>query len=181
MMIRLLLTFLALSMTSYPLWAATASDYSLLGLKLATATKDDIRNGLYSWDGLEQSKATIYRKQFNRFYPKNILREAYRLDFRYEQDGHFSSLQLRYRPFAPEYNNSNKEIDTPDIVRQLIPMIGMPTRFKRMSSGLPSYNAYHWEDDKVSIMLDRENQQPGRPLILSVRMKNTALASNYIP
>ncbi len=182
MLIRLLLIFIALSMASYPIWAATASDYSLLGLKLVSANKDDIRQSLFSWDGFDQAKSTLYRKQFNRFYPKNILRETYRLDFRYEQDGRFASMQILYRPFSPEYANQKQGIDISDIVAQLTPIIGSPNaRFRRTASGLPSYNAYQWEDDKVSILLDREGQQAGRPPVLNVRMKNGNIASNYSP
>ncbi len=182
MLIRLLFIFIVLCMASYSIWAATASDYHLLGLKLVSTNKDEIQKSLYSWDGLDQSQSTLYRKQFNRFYPKNILRETYRLDFRYEQDGRFASMQVLYRPFLPEYANQNQGIDIPDIVAQLTPIIGAPNaRFRRTASGLPSYNAYQWEDEKVTIMLDREGQQPGRPPVLSVRMKNNDIASNYTP
>lgn len=182
MLIRLLFIFIVLCMASYSIWAATASDYHLLGLKLVSTNKDEIQKSLYSWDGLDQSQSTLYRKQFNRFYPKYILRETYRLDFRYEQDGRFASMQVLYRPFLPEYANQNQGIDIPDIVAQLTPIIGAPNaRFRRTASGLPSYNAYKWEDEKVTIMLDREGQQPGRPPVLSVRVKNNDIASNYIP
>jgi hypothetical protein len=169
-------------MLTQPLWAATASDYNLLGLKLVAANKQEIRNALFNWDGFDQTQSTLYRKQFNRFYPKNILRETYRLDFRYEQDGRFASMHILYRPFAPEYANNSKGIDIPDIVKQLIPMIGTPNaRLRRAVSGLPSYDAYRWEDEKMTILLDREDQQPGRPPVLSVRMKTGDVASNYIP
>jgi hypothetical protein len=169
-------------MASYPLWAASASDYNLLGLKLASANKDDIRKSFFTWDGFEQSKATLYRKQFNRFYPKNILRETYRVDFRYEQDGRFASMNMLYRPFSNEYTNTQQGIDIPDIVQQLVPIIGKPNmRLRRMVSGLPSYNAYQWEDDKVTILLDREGRNPGRPPVLSVSMKSGDIATNYNP
>ena len=180
MFIRLLFILLLINMTSYPLWAATASDYQLLGLKLATASKDDIRKNLYQWHSFEPTDTTRDNTSFNRFYTKHLLRETYRLDFRYEKDGQFSSMNMLYRPFYAEY--APKEIDIPDILKQLVPMIGSPNiRIKRVVSGLPAYNAYQWEDDTMSITLDHENQQTTRPPVLSVRMKSGVLASNYRP
>ena len=165
-----------------PLLAASASDYQLLDLKLLNANKEDIRKNLYKWDGFDQTESTLKRAQFNRFYPKNILREVYRLDFRYQKNNQFASLRILYRAFEPEFSNQAQGTDTEAIVQQLIPMIGMPkSRIYRTSSGVRGYNAYIWEDDNMSIVLDRESQHPGRPPILNIKAKTSDLSSNYRP
>lgn len=165
-----------------PLLAASASDYQLLDLKLLNADKEDIRKSLYKWDGFDQTQSTVKRAQFNRFYPKNILREMYRLDFRYQKNNQFASLRILYRSFEPEFSNQHQGIDTEAIVQQLIPMIGVPkSRKYRTSPGIRGYNAYTWEDDNMSIVLDRESQHPGRPPILNIKVKATDLARNYRP
>jgi len=165
-----------------PLYAATASDYQLLDLKLLNANKEDIRKNLYKWDGFDQTQSTVKRAQFNRFYPKNILREVYRLDFRYQKNNQFASLRILYRAFEPEFSNQPQGTDTEAIVQQLIPMIGMPkSRQYRTSPGIRGYNSYTWEDDKMTIVLDRESQHPGRPPILNIKAKTSDLSRNYRP
>jgi len=161
-------------------WTATASDFSLLGLKVSELSQTEIRQALYKWDGLMKPQASLHSKQMDRFYPVNILRETYRVDFRYELDGSFSSLQIRYRPYHSEYKNSNLPLSIKDVRAQLEPTIGSPTsRVRRTESVLQSYESYRWEDEQVSITLDFEDQQPGRPIVLQLRKKNTTLASNY--
>ncbi|MCL4556304.1 MAG: hypothetical protein B7Z05_01445 [Thiotrichales bacterium 32-46-8] len=161
-------------------WTATASDFSLLGLKVSELSQTEIRQALYKWDGVMKPQASLHSKQMDRFYPVNILRETYRVDFRYELDGSFSSLQIRYRPYHSEYKNSSLPLSIKDVRTQLEPTIGSPTsRVRRTESVLQSYESYRWEDEQVSITLDFEDQQPGRPIVLQLRKKNTTLASNY--
>ncbi|OYY24165.1 MAG: hypothetical protein B7Y68_04165 [Thiotrichales bacterium 35-46-9] len=161
-------------------WTATASDFSLLGLKVSELSQTEIRQALYKWDGVMKPQASLHSKQMDRFYPANILRETYRVDFRYELDGSFSSLQIRYRPYHSEYKNSSLPLSIKDVRTQLEPTIGSPTsRVRRTESVLQSYESYRWEDEQVSITLDFEDQQPGRPIVLQLRKKNTTLASNY--
>lgn len=185
MVLRLTLLLIGFSMIGYPLWAkaATPSDYQLLGLQLTTATKDEVTKSLSDWDGLLQADSTVMRKRFNRFYPKNILREAYRLDIRYDKENKFASLEILYRPFEPSYSNQAVGTDIPAILKQLTPMIGEPKyRYRRTSPGIPSYNAYYWEDEQTSILLDRQFEQPNGAPVLRVRMKETTtLAKNYLP
>lgn len=161
-------------------WAATPSDFSLLGMKVSEMSQTEIRQTLFKWDGLMKPQASLHSKQMDRFYPVNILRETYRVDFRYELDGSLSSLQIRYRPYHSEYKNSGLPLSIKDVRAQLEPTIGSPTsRIRRTESVLQSYESYRWEDEQVSITLDFEDQQPGRPIVLHLRKKNTTLASNY--
>ena len=161
-------------------WTATPSDFSLLGMKVKEMSQTEIRKALYKWDGVMKPQASLHSKQMDRFYPVNILRETYRLDFRYELDGSFSSLQIRYRPFHSEYNNKSTPLSIKAVRAQLEPTIGSPTsRVRRTDSVLENYESYRWEDEQVSITLDFEDQQPARPIVLHLRKKNTTLASNY--
>ena len=161
-------------------WTATPSDFSLLGMKVSEMSQTEIRQVLFKWDGVKKPQASLQSKQMDRFYPVNILRETYRVDFRYELDGSFSSLQIRYRPYHSEYKNSGLPLSIKDVRAQLEPTIGSPTsRVRRTESVLQSYESYRWEDEQVSITLDFEDQQPGRPIVLHLRKKNTTLASNY--
>lgn len=161
-------------------WTATPSDFSLLGLKVNEMTQEEIRKGLFKWDGVKKPAASLNSKQMDRFYPVNILRETYRIDFRYELDGSFASLHIRYRPYNSEYNNRNKPLSIKEVRAQLEPQIGSPTsRIRRQESALESYDSYRWEDEQVSITIDYENQQPGQPIILTLLKKNTSLASHY--
>ncbi|MBP7900543.1 MAG: hypothetical protein KAZ85_00935 [Gammaproteobacteria bacterium] len=161
-------------------WSATPSDFSLLGMKVSEMKQKDIRQTLYKWDGVMKPQASLHSKQIDRFYPVNVLRETYRLDFRYELDGSFSSLQIRYRPYHSEYHNSSKPLSINDVRTQLEPIIGSPiSRVRRNESVLQSTESYRWEDEQVSISLEFEDHQPGRPIVLHLRKKNTTLASNY--
>lgn len=161
-------------------WTATPSDFSLLGMKVSEMNQKEIRQTLFKWDGMIKPQASLDSKQMDRFYPVNILRETYRIDFRYELDGSFSSLQIRYRPYHSEYKNSSLPLSIKDVRAQLEPIIGSPiSRIRRTESRLESYETYRWEDEQVSITLDFEDQQPGRPIVLHLRKKNTTLASNY--
>lgn len=161
-------------------WTATPSDFSLLGMKVSEMSQTEIRQALYQWDGVQKPQASLHSKQMDRFYPVNVLREAYRIDFRYELDGSFSSLQIRYRPYHSEYNNRSLPLSIKDVRAQLEPTIGSPSsRVRRTESVLQSYESYRWEDEQVSITLDFEAQQPGRPIVLQLRKKNTALAQHY--
>ncbi len=161
-------------------WTATPSDFSLLGIKVSELSQSEIRQALYKWDGIMKPQVSLHSKQTDRFYPVNILRETYRIDFRYELDGSFSSLQIRYRPYHSEYKNSGLPLSIKDVRAQLEPTIGSPTsRVRRTESVLQSYESYRWEDEQVSITLDFEDQQPGRPIVLHLRKKNTTLESNY--
>lgn len=161
-------------------WTATPSDFSLLGMKVNDMTQKEIRKTLFKWDGVMKPETSLNSKQMDRFYPVNILRETYRIDFRYELDGSFSSLQIRYRPFHSEYNNKSTPLSIKAVRAQLEPTIGSPTsRVRRTDSILENYESYRWEDEQVSITLDFEDQQPGRPIVLHLRKKNTTLASNY--
>lgn len=170
-----------LSLTApFSVTAATASDFTLLGIHLTDMKQTDIRKALAQWDGL--NGVTIDNKHYDRFYPVTILRETYRIDIRYELDGSFSSLQLRYRPESTEYNNLRQGNALASIKQQLEPMIGAPNyRIRQYNPLVNSYHSYRWEDDRVSITLDYEGQQPGRPAMLQLRKKNTTLATNYTP
>lgn len=181
-MFRFLLLLGALSLASFPLWAASASDFTLLGMKLAGSDKEEIRKSLYDWDGFQQSPSSLYRKQWDRFFPKNLMRETYYLDFRYEKDGKFSSLRILYRPHHAEYSRPASSIDTQALLQQLVPLIGSPQqRVRHTSPGIAGYNGYRWEDEQSVIELAREDEHPARPVVLTMRMKNTELASNYQP
>jgi hypothetical protein len=145
------------------------------------STKDDIRKTLFEWDGLTGTQTTLFRKQLNRFYPKNILREMYRLDFRYQKDDQFASVEILYRPFEHQYHNTNATIDTQAVLTQLLPMIGQPQlRLRRTSPGITGYNAYVWEDDKMFVLLDHKDQHPNNPVLLQVRAKQGDMATQYL-
>ncbi|MCI4410999.1 MAG: hypothetical protein JHC38_04940 [Thiotrichales bacterium] len=162
--------------------AASVSDYTLLGMKVVEMKQVDIRNTLFKWDGFTKPQASLNSKRFDRFYPVNILREAYRVEFRYELDGTFASLQIKYRPFNSEFNNQHQGSNIQAVVAQLTPMIGSPkARIRRTSPGLTDYNAYQWEDDNATLSVDLEDRQPGRPVVLTLRKKATTLATNYLP
>jgi len=149
-------------------------------MKVSDMTQKTIRDTLFKWDGVIKPQTSLNSKQMDRFYPVNILRETYRLDFRYELDGSFSSLQIRYRPYHSEYSNLGKPLSIKEIRTQLEPTIGSPTsRVRRTESPFENYESYRWEDEQVSISLDFENQQPGSPIVLHLRKKNTTLASQY--
>lgn len=162
--------------------AASVSDYTLLGMKVMEMKQPDIRKTLFKWDGFTKPQASLNSKQFDRFYPVNILRETYRIEFRYDLDSSFASLQIKYRPFSSEFNNQHAGVNIPAVLAQLTPIIGSPkARIRRTSPGFADYNAYVWEDDNASLSLDLEDQQPGRPVILTLRKKTTTLATNYLP
>lgn len=161
--------------------ANSAAEFSLLGMNPLNLSQTDIRKQLAQWQGLDTASHVIDNERYDRFYPVHILRETYRIDFRYELNGQFASLQIRYRPQHSEYHNQTAGTDINAVRQQLESSIGLPSYRTRRVTALSSYDAYHWEDEQASILLDYEAQLPGRPVVLHLRKKDTSLAGQYRP
>ena len=202
-LVKFLLLTITLLILSTSLYAETASDFRLLDLSPVGANRDDITERIMNWDGLVKTPefgdiiatdimaariADLRKKNSQlslptilRFYPRGILREVYRIDFFYEDYDSFAGLRILYRPFNSAYSNKPQGIDIEAVVKQLTPTIGKPSkRIKRFVSGFPSYNAYQWEDDSVHILIDYEAQNPARPVMLQLMVKDTDIDKQYL-
>jgi hypothetical protein len=186
-----------------PVYAETASDFRLLDLTPVSSDRDGIATTLLQWDGLvktpefgdimatdiilarvkelQKKNDQLPMPTILRFYPRGVLREVYRVDFFYEDYQSLAGLRILYRPFHSEYSNKPEGTDIEAVMKQVSTSIGKPTqRLKRKVVGFPSYNAYIWQDDAVRISLDYEAQNPARPVVLQLTVKDTDMDKQYL-
>ena len=135
-------------------------DTKFLGLKLIDADLNKVREQLWDIGGFLQAQTTVRQRNIDKFYPWTILRDSYYITFRYNHAGKVTSVKRLYRPYSLEVNNKTSAIQTQDIAMSLITELGKPTYIKRKNSGGGlSYLSYTWQDEDMSIVIDREGSE----------------------
>ncbi len=133
------------------------SEVDFLGLDLIKADLNTVRSHLWDIGGFLQAKTTVKQRNIDKFFPWSNLRDSYYVQFRYNHAGKITSVKRLYRPYSQESAHPNNEIKTKDIALQLIKEVGQPTSVTRKGwGGSLKYSAYTWQDDKVTIKVDRE-------------------------
>ncbi len=132
------------------------SQIEVLGLDLITANIDTVRRHLRGIGGFLQAKTTIKQHNLDKFFAWSNIRDSYYVQFRYNNSGKVTSVKRLYRPYSQESAHPNNEIQTRDIALQLIQKVGQPTLMIKKGWVGQKYPAYTWQDDKVTIKVDRE-------------------------
>jgi hypothetical protein len=133
------------------------NEVEFFGLELINADLETVRNHLWGIGGFLQAKTTVRLRNLDKFFAWYNMQDSYYVQFRYNQAGKVTSVKRLYRPYSLESAHQNNEIKTKDIALKLIKQIGQPTGMvKKGWGGGFKYPAYTWQDDKVTIRVDRE-------------------------
>lgn len=133
------------------------SEVEFLGLDLIKADLNTVRSHLWDIGGFLQAKTTVKQRNVDKFFTWSNLRDSYYVQFRYNHAGKVTSVKRLYRPYSQASAHPNNEIKTKDIALQLIKEVGQPTSVTRKGwGGTLKYAAYTWQDDRVTIKVDRE-------------------------
>ncbi len=134
-----------------------ASELKVLGLSLIEADITSVRSHLWDIGGYLQAKSSVKQHNYDKFFPWSTMRDSYYILFRYNHAGKITSVKQLYRPSSIEQNNRRTVIKTRDIALPIIQKLGPPTQVQTKGwGGTLSYRAYTWQDDKVTITIDRE-------------------------
>lgn len=145
---------------SAPLYAAEtapASRVNVLGINLIQADITSVRSQLWNIGGYLQAKSSVTQHNYDKFFPWSTMRDSYYILFRYNHAGKITSVKRLYRPYSIEHNNRRAAITTHEVARSLIQKLGPPSQIQTKGwGGSLSYRSYTWQDDKVTITIDRE-------------------------
>lgn len=133
------------------------SQIEFLGLELITANLETVRTHFWQIGGLLQAKSTLRQRNLDKFFAHSNMQDSYYVQFRYNNAGKVTSVRRLYRPYSQQSVHPNNEIQTRDIALQLIQKVGQPnSMIKKGWGGGQKYPAYTWQDDKMTIKVDRE-------------------------
>ncbi len=134
-----------------------ASDVNVLGINLIQADITSVRNQLWNIGGYLQAKSSVKQHNYDKFFPWSTMRDSYYILFRYNHAGKITSVKRLYRPYSIEQNNRRTAITTREVARSLIQQLGAPSQVQTKGwGGSLGYRSYTWQDDKVTITVDRE-------------------------
>jgi len=136
------------------------SQITVLGLDLIESDLNSVRSRLWDIGGFLQAKSTVKQHNIDKFFPWSTMRDSYHITFRYNHAGKITSVKRLYRPYSLEQNNQRTALKTRDVATQLIKQIGQPTSVESKGwGGSLSYRSYTWQDDKITIRVDREGSE----------------------
>jgi len=130
---------------------------TLLGIDLATADLNQVREQLWAIGGFMQARSTVRQRNVDKFFTWSRMRDSYYVEFRYNNLGKVTSVKRLYRPYSIEHQNRRTAITTDEVAEQLLADLGeSPFMARKGWGGSLSYSSYRWEDDKIQILVDRE-------------------------
>ncbi len=133
------------------------SQVKFLGLELLSADVESVRSHFWDIGGFSQARATVRQRNVDKFFSWSRIRDSYYVQFRYNPSGKVISVKRLYRPYSQNSGQPNNEIHSGDIALELMQMIGPPTRILKKGWGSSQkYSAYTWQDEKLTIKIDRE-------------------------
>ncbi len=169
----LLLLFVSFSATAQEAQVAV-KDVTLLGLKLRVVNTDQVREQMRLLGGFLEARTTIRQFNVDIFYPWSRERALYKLEFHYDPNGRFQWAQqlFRYSPHKQILtHNRTQPVTTEEIVQQLQAQIGPPqSKQWRSCCGTPGYFRYEWKDDAMTIIVDRVDGDPLKPVFVLYRL-----------
>lgn len=167
----LMMTLTLMTATS---WAVIPiKDVTLLGLKLTESNQDKVRTQLWDIGGFLQAKSTIKQRNVDKFFAWSNIRDSYYVEFRYNNAGDIHSAKRLYRALSIEHSNLRTPLRTREVAIKLIEQIGQPTQIIRKGwGGSPSYPSFIWEDEQVTVILDREGSEIYGNIFVQYIVKN---------
>ncbi|GKT12274.1 MAG: hypothetical protein ISEC1_P1251 [Thiomicrorhabdus sp.] len=136
------------------------SEIKMLGIDLLKADPKSIRKHMSNLGGFLQSKTAAGQTNLDKYFPWSNNRDSYYFLFRFNHAGKVTSVKRLYRPYSLEQSNKRLTIQTKDVARELIKKLGQPTSVARKGwGGTRNYATYTWQDDKMTITVDREGSE----------------------
>lgn len=129
---------------------------TLLGIELATANLNQVREQLWDIGGFMQARSTVRQRNIDKFFTWSRIRDSYYVEFRYNNSGNVTSVKRLYRPYSIEHQNRRSAITTDEVAEKLSADLGQPFMARKGWGGSLSYSSYRWEDDKIQVLIDRE-------------------------
>ncbi len=131
-----------------------------LGLELKSADLNKVREHLWAIGGFDQARSTVRQRNIDKFFTKSRIRDSYYVEFHYNNAGNVTSVKRLYRPYSTENSNRRTAISTKEVALQLIPDLGQPVQVETKGwGGTLTYSSYRWEDDTMSVVIDREGSE----------------------
>lgn len=147
-------------------------EVKFLGLPLITSKVEDVRQHLWKVGGFLQARSTVKQMNFDKFFTWSTIRDSYYVSFEYNHAGQIVKARRLYRPTSLENNNRHTPIETIDIARRLITDLGNPSSVERKGwGGSLSYRSYRWEDETMSVVVDREGSESLGNVFIEYRIK----------
>lgn len=144
------------------------SEARLLGLKLTEANKNEVREHIRNLGGFQQDRSTYRHNNIDKYFGYSNLRDSYYVEFRYDANGKIVSAKRLFRRSGLRFNNELRDLQTEEVARELIQDFGQPTFVERKGRmGSPSYSAFTWQDDLVTIRIDRVGGDHFSPIFIS--------------
>ncbi|PIQ03785.1 MAG: hypothetical protein CO158_00675 [Piscirickettsiaceae bacterium CG_4_9_14_3_um_filter_43_564] len=157
---QLLITLLSLTFFT----AAQANEpkpidqVTVVGINPLKQSLNSVRRHLWNIGGFKQATFSVRKRNVDKFFAVNRLLEIYYLEFYYDNAGRITTIYQLYRPTSHRFSESVIPTNTRDLAQKMMQQIGEPTRIEvKGSSGSPNYAAYIWQDDKITVKIDRED------------------------
>lgn len=140
--------------------SSALKDTAFLGMKLTDLDYASVRTQLLGVGGFKQDRTTTQLRNVDKFFTSYNLRDSYYIEFRYNDAGNVVSVKRLYRPNSILNANKRTPIDTRDVAFSIIDQAGQPTQVLRKGwGGSPTYSAYIWKDEDLTIIVDREGSE----------------------
>lgn len=130
---------------------------TIMGINPLKHSLNSVRRHLWNIGGFKQAAFSVRKRNVDKFFSVTRATESYYLEFFYDNAGRITSVYQLYRPFSGRFSESKTPLTTRAIARTLEQQIGAPTRTEtKGSAGSPNYSAYIWQNDKITVKIDRE-------------------------
>ncbi|BBP45936.1 hypothetical protein THMIRHAS_13090 [Thiosulfatimonas sediminis] len=166
------LTGLALWSLLQPTYAQTVApkDAQFLGLPIVQMTLPQVRRQLWQIGGFKVSRSTRDLHHIDKFFTQSALLDSYNLTFYYNDLGQVTHFRRLYRPYS-ESSEQGQLLATNTLAKTLAKDFGAAKVERKGWGGFGSYMSYVWEDDALSIRIDRLNNHPLGDVYIEYRLK----------
>jgi hypothetical protein len=145
----------------------------LIGINLAQADRTQVLKHIQDLGGFLHDRNTAKHVNTDRFFTISNQRDSYWLEFHYNADGKIVSAARVYRRAGRSFHHEHQDLSTEDIAREFVNQYGEPSFVqRRVPPGLPSYRAFVWQTDSVTIRIDRKGGDTFAPILVTYKMKS---------
>lgn len=130
---------------------------TVMGINPLKHSLNSVRRHLWNIGGFKQAAFSVRKRNVDKFFSVTRATESYYLEFFYDNAGRITSIYQLYRPFTGRFSESKTALTTQALAKSLEQQIGPPTLTEtKGSAGSPNYSAYIWQDDKITVKIDRQ-------------------------
>lgn len=130
---------------------------TVVGINPLKHSFNSVRRHLWNIGGFKQATSSMRQRNVDKFFAINRITESYYLEFYYDNAGRITTIYQLFRPYSNRFSEMQSPQNIKGIAQRIIQQIGSPTRIEtKGSAGSPNYSAYIWENDKLTVKIDRE-------------------------